>query len=126
MHERESGRRKISFKTTNLFSIKKVKMKLYQLAQASFAILGINSDRSIPFNWRLFIVSLSYGISIVIQSIFLIKAIQTASSFAEYTDSIFVTAATITVGIYFAISVFQRKKFFEFINDCDEIAANSE
>lgn len=76
------------------------KMKLFGLAQTNFAFLGIVSNQSEQkFNWKILLVSLSYGSSSVSQSMFLMQAISLANSFAECTDSISITAATISVAM---------------------------
>lgn len=104
-------------------------MKLFQLAQKRFALVGITSDQSIqkyPFNWKILLVSLSYGSSSVFQLLFLKQALRSANSdFMEYTDFVFVFAANIVVGICYAISIFYRSKFFAYIGNCEKIANKS-
>lgn len=102
-------------------------MKLFQSARASFASLGIISVRSIhKRNWKILLVSLSYGSSCVSQTTFLVHAISLANSFAECTDAIFITAATISVAMYFAITVLSTSTLFRLIDYCEQVAKKSE
>lgn len=102
-------------------------MKLFGLARTNYAFLGVVQDRSIQkFNWKILLVSFSYDSSSVSQSVFLVRSISLASSFAECTDSIFITAATISVAMYFAIQVLSTSKLFRLIDCCEIVAHKSE
>lgn len=108
---------------------KKMKIKLFQLIQATYAILGITSHQSVqkyPFNWKILMVSFSYGSSSIIQLIYLTEAIQSANRISECTDSIFITATTISVALYFAISVYYMSELFRFIRGCEKMVDTGE
>lgn len=107
----------------------KVKMKLLQFVQRSYALLGIASDqlkRKYRFNSSILLVSFSYSASSISQLIFLSRVINSASSFTEYSECVFVFAANILTDICYAISVFNTPKLFSFIGNCEELVRESE
>lgn len=104
-------------------------MKLFTLAQKSYAFLGITSDQPIqkyPFNWKLLMVSLSYGSSSIFYLISYEKEFKWADSFAEYTDWIFVFSSTISVDIFYIFTILNKSKLFCFIDNCAKIVHHSE
>lgn len=101
----------------------KIKLKLFEFTQSSFAILGISpqqSTQNYPFNRKILMFLLLYGFMCISHLIYLVRAVGSANSFAEYTDSIFGTAASISVAIYFVITVFNASVLFRFIDNCGE------
>lgn len=104
-------------------------LKLFAFTQMSFAILGINSQQSIqklPFNPKILMVLVLYGLLSISHLIYLMQAIGSDKRFAEYTDSIFGTAACISVAFYYAITVLNKSILFKFIDDCKRIMEKSE
>lgn len=106
-----------------------MKRKLFKFTQMSFAILGIKSQKSAkkyPFNGKILAVLLLYSFMCISHVIYLIQAVGSANSFAEYTDSIFGTAASISVAIYFAITVYNTSVLFKYIYYCGKSMEKSE
>lgn len=104
-------------------------MKLIQSTQKSFGFLGITSDQSTqkyPINWKILMVSLSYGSSTISQLMFLKQTIKSASNFVEYADCVFVFVANILVDLCYAISVFYCSKLFVYIGNCEKLIGKSE
>lgn len=108
---------------------KREKIKLFQLAQTSYAKLGIISNQSnskSSFNWRLLLTSLSYGSSSVFYIISYEKELKWADSFADYTDWIFTFTSTISVDIFYVCTILNKAKLFSFIKNCEKIVHLSE
>lgn len=106
-----------------------VKMQLFQFTQEYFALLGITSKQltqKYPFNYKMWMISFSYGLSSISHMIFFIQAVKSANSFTEYIDSIFGTASTISVAIYFLITVFNKSILFKYIDNCGKNMDKSE
>ena len=116
-------RKQIFIPFSDIFS---TKMKLFQSVQKSFAVLGITPNESIrtdPYNrniWKSFIV---YSLTNVLNFAFFFLE---ANSFREYTEILFVYSCTMTIFIGFAIAAIQKKKLFNYINNCEKTINESE
>lgn len=97
-------------------------MKLFQFLQKKLSLMGIipNQEQNQLFNGRIQIGFVCFwGINTSNVMILFHKA----KSFNEYTDSIFVTAATTGVAVNYTIMMFNKTKWFKFIEFAEEITS---
>lgn len=90
------------------------KMKLFQLIQRNFAILGINStqNRSL-FNYKIFLGFLLLGLTMISNLVYILRE---ATSFFEYIQCICPILVAITMIISFLSFVFNTSTLVEFYN----------
>lgn len=104
----------------------KKKLKIFQLIKRNFAILGISSNslnKKYLLNKNVLTASLFYGLNFTLNAIFLFCK---ANNFQEYTDSIYVTTAVLTIFVCYVITIFKVTNIFEFIEHCETIVDESE
>lgn len=103
------------------------KMQLFQSVQMNLAILGICPSQSMQiscgFNGKMLKVAFFHGLSGILSCLFFVYE---AHTFREYTDSIYMTSATIMVILYFLILILKMAKLFEFIDDFEKVISDSE
>lgn len=102
-------------------------MKVFQTVRRNYSILGISptnqSDRSkCPINSRIFLISFSFGCSVISQMWF----IHLANSFAECMECIGSLSAGIIVFVSFAAIVFRKTELFECFDRVEELIRSSE
>ena len=97
-------------------------MKLFQVIQKNFTVLGIGSNQS-RFNLKLLKTCLTYGLSFTSSAIFLFFE---ARSFIEFTNNIYVTTAIAVITIYFSIWMWKLQKFFQLIDNLENFFEKSE
>lgn len=88
-------------------------MKPFQLIQKRFVILGLSPNQSnqmTRLNGKMVGGFMFYGVGVIIVLVFLSNA---ASTFLEYTQSIYMLIAIIMNGLVFASAVFKMGKIFE-------------
>ena len=90
-------------------------MKLFQVVQNKFVLLGIRPNQS-RFNKEVTRTCSIYALSTSSSALFLIFK---AKSFIEYTSNIYATTAFAMIGCYFTIWIFKTKKFFELIDNME-------
>lgn len=91
------------------------KMKLFQITQKNLAILGIDRNQSTqkhPFNGRILLGFFLFGLFIILTSTFFFHE---ASSFREYTETIYTLSGTIACTVAFTSTIFKMKMLFNFI-----------
>lgn len=99
------------------------KMKIFQVLQQNFAILGIDSSQSSrknPLNAKIFISLFMYGIFIVLSVFYILNE---ANNFEEYTTGIYSTASIVLTNICYVIITCTMANCFKFI-DFLEITLN--
>lgn len=105
---------------------KLAKMMIFQSIQKNFAAVGISSnlvDQSYPFNWKIllgFIALVSYFISN------LMYTFCEAKTFAEYNQSMYMSALTITIIFALIIVLVNVTKLFNLMNGFENLANTSE
>lgn len=102
------------------------KLKIFQLNQKNFAAIGLNSAvvaQQYAFNEKLLL-----GILILIFSgtCNLMYTVCEAKTFSEYTQSIYMCSLTTLISLVLLIVIFNVKKLFGFVNDCENFANTSE
>lgn len=102
-------------------------MKLFQSIQLNLAVLGIFPNHSMQtqygFNVKIFKVAFFQGLYGILSCLFFVYE---AHTFREYTDTIYMTSATIMVMLYFLILLVKRTKFFEFVNRFEKFVNDRE
>lgn len=101
-------------------------MKVFQTTQKNFVAAGINSNlvlQSIPLNARIFMGLSMLGLNIICN---LLYTFYDAKTFAEYTGSIFMTAAAALILLILLIIVLVMEKLFTLIDNCENIVNTSE
>lgn len=96
-------------------------MKLFKTFRKNFALIGITSNVNALDSGKIFLTSLiiwSVGLSSWI--FFACEA----SSFIEYTVSIYIASGTTVTAIYFMIVILQIQNIFKFIDGCKKIIKN--
>lgn len=100
---------------------KRQKIKLFQIIQRYFAILGISSNYSKQndmLNRNVLKASVFYGLNSTFNTIFLLVE---ASNFREYIDSIIATTSVFGILFCFMIVFSEMSKLFEFIENCERV-----
>lgn len=90
-------------------------MKLFQLIQKNFALLGISTNRS-HLNGNSIMVFTFIGLAIISSAVFLLFK---ANSFVEYINTSYATNLLIACYIVFASLLFNKKKLFKLIDDIE-------
>lgn len=96
-------------------------MKLFQIIQSKFAVLGITQTQSIqkqPFNQKILLAYFIYCFGWISSAVFLF---QRANTFEEYTNNIYVTSATAIIIFCFTVVVLKMSKLFGLIEKCEKI-----
>lgn len=96
-------------------------MKLFQVIQKNFEVLGISPNQR-STNGKLVATSLIYGLSITSSAVFLFFE---AESFLEYTSNIYITTAIGVICTYFIIWLIKLEKFFKFIENLESFFGKS-
>lgn len=101
-------------------------MKVFQLTQKNFAIVGITSNwaiKSQPFDWKIF-----EGFSILSSSIIcsLMYILFEADTLNEYTQSIYSGSVSASIIVCLMIIIINVKKLFQLIDICENIVNTSE
>lgn len=100
----------------------KSKMKLFQSGQKYLSILGVSPSESL-INVKFVTVIFAKAIDISLNVIF---PIFEASSFHEYTNSIFLTSTVTMVSVCFVLSVLKISNFFALIDLFEKCFERSE
>lgn len=98
-------------------------MKLFQIIQKDFALLGIDSIESKCSRDKLVLTCLLYGLGIILSILFLVID---ANTFIEYVNNIYIMSALGVLVMFFAICAFKRDKIFRLINHAEQIVDESE
>lgn len=104
------------------FFLNKKKMKIFQIIQRHFAILGISpssnrSSQTYSFNGRILFGFLLYVYLIPSQFLYIFRV---ANGFIDYVDCICSTSASILMLVGFAAMVFQKQTLFECIDKMEK------
>lgn len=97
-------------------------MKLFQLIQTNWLILGISSNHH-PFDQKLAMGLVLYSLAIILSIFF---ALLDANDFMECTNAAYQTAALALCAICILNIAFRMELFFNFIENCEILVANSE
>lgn len=93
-------------------------MKLFQLVQMNFAILGIHTSQSMnPFNHKILFGFTLFGSAIISMFMYILCE---ANTFFEYTHCICAIFVGIGVIINFAIFVFKTSKLIKFLESAEK------
>src|ERR1044071_4785657 len=101
------------------------KLKVFEISQKYFATIGITSNltsKSYPFNGIVLFGFLMLCVNIYCTSMFIIFG---AKTFAEYTQSVYVTTLLTLVIFCLLIITLKVNNLFEFINKSDDIVNTS-
>lgn len=98
------------------------KMKLFQIVQKNFALLGICSNES-RLNRKSVMIFLAFGLAINFGILFLFFKANTS---LEYTNNIYMTTVMILSCIAFAIMLLKKGKLFKLIAKIEEFFDESE
>lgn len=101
-------------------------MKVFQLTQKNFAIVGITSNwaiKSQPFNWKIFTCFSVLGSSIICSLMYILFEADTLN---EYTQSIYSGSMTASIILSFMLVIINVKKMFQLIDICEDIVNTSE
>lgn len=96
----------------------KNKIQLFQMIQRNLAKLGISSNCFNQFDRNLSLASLSYGLNVISNGIFLLHE---TNNFREFTNSFNATYSVVSVVACFVIVIYKVIKLFEFIENCEKI-----
>lgn len=97
-------------------------MKLFQVVQKNFAIVGISQNQ--PESTGKLVKTCSiYGLTFTLSALYLFFE---AESFLEYTSNIYVTTAIAVISTYCIILILKLKKFFNLIEKLEKLIGNSE
>lgn len=91
------------------------KMKIFQMSQKYFTILGISPNLIVqpyPFNRRISIGFLMLGLVLICNYVFIIYG---AKTFLDFSQSIYIGSALAVGSLALAVLVFRVKILFEFI-----------
>lgn len=100
-------------------------MKIFQLTQKNFATIGISPILSYQ-SWSLNAeILIGFSITTVSFICTLVFAFSEAKTFIEYTQSIYIGSCAVIVILALVVIVFNVKKFFQLINDCENITNTS-
>lgn len=100
-------------------------MKLFQLAQRSFAVLGVSPIQSFQTNTFNEIILKIYFIYLSSCVFFFVYFFHVAKSFSEYVISIYMTSATVVVLINYTTLVCQSQYVFKFIKNIEKLVEKS-
>lgn len=101
-------------------------MKLFQIIQKKFTVLGITSAQSIqtqPFNREIVLAFVVYICAHISHVLFLFRK---GNTFEDYTDNIYITSATAMTTFFFTGVVDKMSVLFHFINECEKIVDRRE
>lgn len=96
-------------------------MKIFQSTLEFLAFIGITAE-SRPFNVRNLLVLLTFGTMVTLICTFLLRE---ASTFKDYTDSIYMSSVTIAITTTFLSLIWKKENVFQFIDFWEEIAKTS-
>lgn len=97
-------------------------MKLFQIVQKNFLVLGISSNQS-RFNGKLAKTCLIYSLGSISSVAFLFFE---AETFIEYTSNIYVTTALTGISTYFIFWILKLQNFFKLIDNIERFYEESE
>lgn len=102
------------------------KLKIFQIIQRHYAILGISSTnqsaQELPFNRRVLIGFLFFGCIFTLQFVY---SFQVASDFMEYTECICATSGNILIFVCFMTIVVGNTTLFECIDILEQLIDTS-
>lgn len=102
------------------------KLKIFQIIQRQYAILGISSTnqsaQKLPFNRRVLIGLLFFGCIFTLQFVYIF---QVASDFMEYTECICATSGNILIFVCFMAIVLGNTTLFECIDNLEQLIDTS-
>ena len=93
-------------------------MKLYQIVQKDFALLGISPNQP-NFDQKSVMAFLIFSLGIISGTVFLFFK---ANTFLEYTQSIYATTTIFDAWIGFIIFLVKKEKILELMNDIEKYA----
>lgn len=99
----------------------KSKMKIFESIIKYFAAIGITAQ-SRPFNMQNLLTFVVFAIMMVVVGEFLFFE---ASSFREYTESIYISSIIFTIFVTFLFIIWKRENIFQFIDCFEKIAETS-
>lgn len=88
-------------------------MKILQIVQRNYAVLGIEPNKKYPFNKRLHFGFLLFGFTLISQFAYIFHV---ETGFMDYMNSICATSSTILMFVNFSTIVFKRALAFECID----------
>lgn len=107
---------------TNLLStFHSIKMKIFQTTLKFFEYLGIDSQ-SRRFNERNLLNISVFGIMVILCCAYLFCE---ADNLKDYTESIYISSATITALLSFLVFIWRKENIFKFINSWEEVTEKS-
>lgn len=92
-------------------------MKLFQIIQKNFALLGISSNQSLCNRQSVVAFSI-YGFASIFSSAFLFFK---ANTFLEYTMNVFVTTTIFAIWIAFTVILFKKQNLFQLIDEFERL-----
>lgn len=98
-------------------------MKLFQLIQKNYEILGISSIEAEFSQRKLVMTSLVFGLTTTSSCAFLIFQ---ANTFNQFTMNIYISSACVIICIAFTIIALNQEKFFKLIDDYEKFIHESE
>lgn len=102
------------------------KMHLFQSIQRGLSLVGISSYQSRqknPFSPKILATLISYMITIISYNLYLFRD---ASTFFEYTDSIYNDSVSTLTVIFYVMFIFGMSEIFQIIDDCEAVTVKSE
>lgn len=97
-------------------------MKLFQLIQKNFSVLGITSNQTKYSRIKLVMTLIIYGLITTSSILFLVFE---ADTFDEFTNNIYITSGCVMMCIIFVIMAFKQGKLFELIDSFDKFIDKS-
>ena len=97
-------------------------MKLYQIVQKNFALLGISPNQS-RCNQKSVFIFFILSLAITLGAVFIFFK---ANTFLEYTQNIYITITFFGMYISFLAILFQKGELFELIDYMEKNADESE
>lgn len=107
-------------------TIKPSEMKIFQLTQKNFDSLGVTPKLSLqpyPFNEKILIGFFILGLFFICS---LMSTIFESKTFTDYTQSVYLDSLAVVISSVLVILVFNVKKLFKLIDDCENLVNASE
>lgn len=102
-------------------------MKIFETIQRHYNSLGISSSHQLiqkyPFNARIFIGFLIFGVNAVSQFIYIVFV---ASDFMEYMNVICASSGSTIIFVCYAAIVYKKNRLFKTIDNIEQLIDSSE
>lgn len=98
-----------------------IKMKLFQISQKYFSLLGYSFDQH-WLNKKSLIACINFWLGSFLSCLYILLE---ANSFWEYTNSLYITSLSITISVCFQIGIVQIMKMWHVIDSAEQLISMS-